>query len=150
VSEKDGSAALGAPELAGSFVNPKGLTKKFTAATAGAVVGGALGSAAARSAVGDPYEGAPDVPSFGRVGYLSVTKDEIAIVKTRTGAFSMKITDQVLARVPRAAITRVAFDGGVLLSHLTIAFDNDVVWEFDIPKVNKKTAERVFRVLGPV
>jgi hypothetical protein len=131
--DEDAAAALGAPEVAGSFVNPRGLVKKLTAATAGSV---------AR----DPGEGAPDIPHFGRVGYLSLTRDEIAIVKTRSG-FRMRITEVVLARVQRTAISSVEFDGGMLLSHLTISFDNDVVWEFDIPKVNKKTCEQVVREL---
>ena len=43
----DASGALGAPEIAGSLVNPKGFTKKVTAATAGSQLGGAIGSVAA-------------------------------------------------------------------------------------------------------
>jgi hypothetical protein len=135
VSERDGAAALGAPELAGSFVNPRGLTRKFAPASPGQVTD-------------VPSEGAPEIPRFGRVGYLSVTDDEIAIVRTRRGAFSMKITDQVLARVPRSAIARVEFDGGALLSHLTISFDNATVWAFDIPMVNRRSAARVAGALG--
>jgi hypothetical protein len=122
-------------EVAGSFVNPRGLTKKFSNAPVGAVVDGAA-------------EGAPELPSFGRVGYLSVTDGEIAIIRTRRGAFSTKITDQVLARVPRSAVAGVEFEAG-MLSHLTISFGNGVVWEFDIPMVNKRTAEGVSRVLSP-
>jgi hypothetical protein len=135
VTPSDGSRALGTPEIAGSFVNARGLAKKLTAARAGAAAG-----------VADA--GAPEIPSFGRVGYLSVTRDEIAIVRTKAGAFRTTITDVVLARVPRSAIASVVFDAGVLLSHLTIAFDNGAVWEFDIPKLNKRTAELVVRELG--
>jgi hypothetical protein len=131
--DTDASGALGAPELAGSFVNPRGLAKKLTAPGASAA-GGDLGSA-------------PGLPRFGRVGYLSLTRDEIAIVEVKSG-FRTRITDRVLARVPRTAISSVDFDGGLLLSHLTIAFDNDVVWQLDIPKVNKRTAERVVRELS--
>jgi hypothetical protein len=135
VTPSDGSRALGAPEIAGSFVNARGLAKKLSAARAGA-------------AAGDADEGAPEVPSFGRVGYLSVTRDEVAIVRTKAGAFRTTITDVVLARVPRPAIASVVFDAGKLLSHLTITFDNAVVWKFDIPRLNKGTAESVLRELG--
>jgi hypothetical protein len=135
VSEKDGAAALAAPELVGSFVHARGLTRKYTTATATPVTG-------------DPSEGAPELPRFGRAGYLSVTNDEIAIVRTRRGAFSMKITDQVLARVRRSAVTRVQFDRG-LLSQLTISFDNSIVWQLDIPLINRRAAERVVRELTP-
>lgn len=135
MSTGDASTALGAPELAGSFVTPRGLAKKLTA---GIAVPGAAGS----------HGVAPDLPSFGRVGYLSVTGDEIAIVRTKPAAFTTKITDVVLARVPRSAIVGVEFDGGRLLSHLAIRFDNAVAWQFDIPRVNKRTAEAVVRELG--
>jgi hypothetical protein len=131
--DTDASDALGAPELAGSFVNPRGLAKKLTAARAGAADGDS--------------GGAPALPQFGRVGYLSVTRDAIALVEAKSG-FRTRITDVVLARVPRTAISSVDFDGGLLLSHLTISFGNDVVWQLDIPKVNKKTAEQVVRELG--
>jgi hypothetical protein len=43
------------------------------------------------------------MPSFGRVGYVAVSEDEIALVKTKTGAFKMRITDEVLARARRHA-----------------------------------------------
>jgi hypothetical protein len=135
VTPSDASRALGAPEIVGSFVNARGLARKLSAARAGAAAGGA-------------GAGAPAIPSFGRVGYLSVTRAEIAIVRTKAGAFRTTITDVMLARVPRSAIESVAFDAGVLLSHLTIAFDNAVVWEFDIPRLNKRTAELVVRELA--
>lgn len=147
---QDASQALGAPELAGTLVNPKGLTKKMTASVAGGVVGGAVGSFAAQMATGGgtPYAGAPEVPSFGRVGYVAVSENEVALVKTKTGLLKMKVSDEVLARVPRAEIESVDLDKGTLLSHLKIAFTNGVSWEFDIPKQAKKTAERVVETLG--
>ena len=144
----DASGALGAPELAGSLVNPKGMTKKFTASVAGGVAGGAVGGMAARAAAGDAYAGAPDVPSFGRVGYLAVTDGEIALIKTKAGLMKMKVTDEVLARAPRSEIAAVGWDGGMMLSHLTITFADGAVWEFDVPKASKKTAEGVVKALG--
>jgi hypothetical protein len=143
----DASQALGAPEVAGAMVNPKGMAKKMTASVAGQVVGGAAGSFAARMKVGDAYEGVPDVPEFGRVGYVAVSETEIALVKTKTGAFKMKISDEVLARAPRSEIASVELDEG-WLSHLKIAFTNGVTWEFDIPKAGKKAVQNLTRALG--
>ena len=151
----DASHALGAPELAGAMVNPKGMAKKMTAAVAGGVVGGAaagvVGGVAGRLAVdvgaGSAYAGAPEVPHFGRVGYVAVTENEVALVKTKSGAFKMKLTDQVLARVARAEVESVELDRGVLLSHLKIKFTNGVVWEFDVPKAGLKAAQRVVGAL---
>ena len=144
----DASRALGAAEVAGTFVNPKGLAKKMTAAVAGGEIAGAAGTIAAKVMTGPTYRGAPDVPNFGRVGYVAVTENEIALVKTRTGAFKMKISDEVLARAPRTEVASAELDQGMLLSHLKIAFTNGVTWQFDVPKQGKKTAQGVVRALG--
>ena len=143
----DASNTLGARELAGTFVNPKGMTKKMTASVTGQVAGGMVGTFAANMATGGAYSGAPEVPNFGRVGYLAVTDSELALVKTKTGAFKMKIGDEVLARVPRSEITSTALDEGRLLSHLKIEFSNGVAWEFDIPKQAKKSTQGLVRAL---
>lgn len=124
----DASQALGATELAGAFVNPKGMAKKMTALAAGSV------------RVGYAYEGSADTPEFGRVGYLAATGDEIALVKTKTGALKMKISSEVLARVARSQIVAADFDEGKMLSHLKITFRDGTIWEFDVPKAGKKDA----------
>jgi hypothetical protein len=144
---ENASIALGAPEIAGTLVNPKGLTKKMTAATAGGELGGAVGSLAA-SVIAGQDSSATDLPNFGRVGYVAASESEIALVKTKTGAFKMKVSDEVLARAPRGEIKSIELDQGKLLSHLTIAFDNGVRWQFDIPKQSKKTAQELVRALG--
>src|SRR4051812_1489283 len=104
---EDASAALGAPQVAGTLVNPKGMTKKMTASAAGGL--------AASLATGPAYAGAPDVPNFGRVAYVAASDREIALVKTKTGAFKMKLTDEVLARVPRSDIASSELAQGALL-----------------------------------
>jgi hypothetical protein len=144
----DASSALGAPEIAGSLVNPKGLTKKVSAATAGSQIGGAIGSMAAGAIAGRASGVTAEMPSFGRVGYVAVSENEVALVKTKSGAFKMKITDEVLARAPRSEVASVELDQGRLLSHLTIEFTDGVVWQFDVPKQAKKTAQGVTRALG--
>jgi hypothetical protein len=143
----DASDVLGAQELAGTFVNPKVMTKKMTASVTGLVTGGMVGTFAANMARGGAYSGAPEVPSFGRVGYLAVTDSELALVKTKTGAFKMKIGEEVLARVPRSEIASTDLDEGRLLSHLKIEFSNGVVWEFDIPKQAKKSTQALVHAL---
>jgi hypothetical protein len=144
----DASRALGAPEVAGSLVNPKGLTKKVTASAAGSQIGGAIGNVAAGVIAGRTSGAAAEMPSFGRVGYVAVSEDDVALVKTKTGTFKMKISDEALARVPRSEVASVELDQGVLLSHLKIEFTNGVVWQFDVPKQAKKTAQGVTRALG--
>jgi hypothetical protein len=45
----DASKALGAPQVAGTFVSPKRLTRQMTAGAAGGVIGGAVGSIAGQA-----------------------------------------------------------------------------------------------------
>jgi hypothetical protein len=115
----DASAALGAPEIMGTFVSPKGLTKKLAASTAGGIVGGALGGAVVGAAPGGARSGAGDLPDFGRVGYISVTANEVALVKTKTGMIKMKFSEEVLDKAQRSALSLAQFHVGTLLSHLT-------------------------------
>ena len=134
----DASAALGAPEVAGAFVNPKGGFKKMMA---GGIVGiNAIEAKKKRSA--------DELPSFGRVGYLAATDDEVAVVKTKSGAFKMKLTDQTVARAPRSDIASAEIDKGTLVSKLKIAFTNGVTWEFDVPKAGKKNAVAFVEAIG--
>jgi hypothetical protein len=144
---KDASQALGTPEIAGTMVNPGGYAKKTTVHAAGRVVAGVAGHVAARVAVGSETK-AGELPEFGRVAYLAVSESEVALVKTKTGALKMSITDEVLARVSRAEVTSSELDEGKLLSHLRIGFANGVAWEFDIPRSDKKTAKGLVKALG--
>ena len=133
----DASEALGAPEVAGTFVSPKGLTRRMT----GAVAGGAVGDVIAGSA----SEGAP---SFGTVGYVAVSANEVAIVQAKKGAFKPKVGSEVIARAPRSEITSVELDPGALKAALKIGFADGRAWEFEVPKIYRKTAEQVVRALG--
>ena len=143
----EAEGALGAPTIAGTFVNPKGLAKKMTASVGGGQIGGIAGSLAT-GAIADRSSGAAqDVPSFGRVGYLAVTATEVALLGTKTGALKMKIGNNVLARAPRAEVTSAELDEGVLLSHLTVEFSNGARWQFDVPRQGKKSAREVARAL---
>jgi hypothetical protein len=141
---QDASEVLGAAEEAGSFVGPKGLTKRMTVGVAANMLGGIVGGTAAGVAMGK-FEGAPE---FGRIGYLAVTASEVAIVEGKSGAFKPKIGQSVIARAPRAEVASAELDGGMLKAALKIGFANGGWWEFEIPKINRKTAENVVRTLG--
>jgi hypothetical protein len=139
------SAALGAPELAGTLVNPKGYAKKSVARVAGREVAGLVGSVAAGLAAGDV--GTPDLPDFGRVGYVAVSETEVAVLKTKTG-WKMTPTDEVLVRAARSELASVELDEGRMVSHLTLRFANGRLWQFDVPRSDKKTAKAVVAALG--
>jgi hypothetical protein len=139
----EGSAALGAPEIAGAMVNPRGFTKKLSVGAVGGVVG-----AVAASAVASRTSKASAVPSFGRVGYIAASETEVALIKTKSGAIKMKVTDQALARVPREELEAVELKDGKLISSLRMQFTNGTVWEFDVPKIGKKNAKALVATLG--
>jgi hypothetical protein len=138
----DASGVLAAPQIAGTFVNPKGFARQVTATVAGGVIGSAVASATG------PGQG--DVPSFGRVAFVAATADEVAIIKTKSGMLKMKLTDQVLARRTRADINAIELKRGALISGLTIQFSDGVSWTFDVPKANQKSAVQFVEQLGGV
>jgi hypothetical protein len=139
----DGSAALGAPEIGGTMVNPRGFTKKMSAGALGGVVG-----AVAATAVAGRSSQAADVPAFGRVAYLAASETEVVLIKAKSGALKMKVTDEALARAPRAEIDTVELNEGKLISNLRLQFANGTVWEFDVPKIGKKNAKQLVLALG--
>jgi hypothetical protein len=141
----DGSAALGAPELAGTLVNPKGYAKKAVARAAGGQVAGVVGSTVAALAAGSAR--VPDLPDFGRVGYVAVSADDVALVKTKFG-WKMTPTSEVLARASRSELASVELDEGKMVSHLTLRFGSGQLWEFDVPRSDKKTARAVVDALN--
>jgi hypothetical protein len=140
----DASAVLGAPQLAGGFVNPKGFARRVTATVAGGAVAGAIGSAIAGGSTSTDQ----GVPDFGRVGYVAVTADEVALVKTKSGMLKMKLTDIVLAREPRSEIVSAELKRGALVSSLTIQFSGGGEWKFDVPKANQRGAVQIIEALG--
>jgi hypothetical protein len=139
----DGSAALGAVEVGGTLVNPRGFTKKMSVAAIGGMVG-----AVAASAVASRQSKASEVPQFGRVGYVAASETEVALIKTKSGALKIHVTDQVLARVPREELESVDMTDGKLISVLTLRYVNGVVWEFDIPRTAKKSAKAFVSALS--
>jgi hypothetical protein len=145
----DASQVLGSPEVAGTFLNPKGTLKKKATASAGRAVGGLVGAVGSNLAQShQKQEGT--TPDFGQVGYLAVTADELALVRGKIGAIKPKIRDEVLARRPRSDVQSVELEGGKLIkADLTIQFADGGAWEFEVPKVYRKTADRLVQELSP-
>jgi hypothetical protein len=137
---EDASVALGSPQVAGVFVNPTGFARRAVATSVGGVVGGVIAARTAPNQTG--------VPSFGRVGYLAASESDIALLKTKSGLFRMKVTDQVLARRGRSEIASIQVDGGALASRLTIQFSDGDEWLFDVPRVKARDARQFAETLG--
>jgi hypothetical protein len=138
------SAALGAQEVAGCFVSPKGLTKQVTGATAGAAVAGVVGRAVANMALGTNT-----APKFGMVGYVAATATEVAIVKGKSGLLKPSVGNEVVARVPRAQVASVELDSHMLTAALTIGFESGDFWQFEVPKMHRQNAEWLVQTIRP-
>lgn len=149
----DASQLLGAPQRAGAKVQPRGFGKKVVAGSAGMYVGGAVGaviSAAGQQKAGKQqaqFDAASETPKFGRLAFLAVTDDELALVKLKSGLVSMKL-DEVLVRVPRNEVSEVELGTGITTMPLTISFQDADVWQLEVPRVAKKDAEELVRVLS--
>lgn len=129
--------------IAGTMVNPRGFGKKVSVGAVGGVVG-----AVAATAVASRSSRASDAPAFGRVAYLAASETEVGLIKTKSGVLKMKVTDEALARAPRAELQAVELKDGKLISHIRLQFANGTVWEFDVPKIGKKNAKELVFALG--
>jgi hypothetical protein len=143
----DAGEALGMPQVAGTFVSRKGLTKKVTSAAAGGQIAGLAGTLAASAIANRGSHATPDLPDFGATGYVAISEQALALVKVKTGLMSPKVTNEVLASVPRSSIQSIDFDAGYL-SSLKIEFTDGKQWEFEIPRVFKKSATELVEALG--
>jgi len=144
----DASQALGAPEVAGTLVSPRGLTKKMSMGTAGAQVGGLVGSLAAAAATGRRSKATPDMPSFGRSGYLAASETELIVTRTSQLGWKPHPKGDALVRVPRGDVQSVELNRGKVLSQLKLTFADGLVWEFEIPRAIRKSAEQFTNALG--
>lgn len=140
---KDASEALGARQVAGTNVVPKGFTRKMTMRVAGSEIAGVAGTLAAMQTERD----VPDIPNF-KYGYLAVSEQDIAIVRASQLAMTPKPTKEVLAVAPRSEIVTVSLDKGLNLSKLKVEFTEGQVWEFEVARSFRKSAVHLVETLG--
>ncbi|MFL5861806.1 MAG: hypothetical protein ACJ780_13670 [Solirubrobacteraceae bacterium] len=142
---KDASQALGAPEVAGTVVSARALTKKRRTARGEAEI--LAGESAAGAATGKG-KGAPEVPGFGRMGYLAVSETTLAVTRTSQLGWTPRSTGVALVQVPRSEVSSITLEQARLLSHLKLRFTNGVIWEFDVPRVHREGAKALVMELG--
>jgi hypothetical protein len=131
----DASSALGAPEVAGAWVNPTGKARR----TVDAVGFGQYGASGERSA---------ETPTFGGFGYLALSATELVLVKGKQGLVGLKLTDDVVAKVPRNEVTSIQLGEGKISAPLTIAFGSGRQWDLEVARAHRRAAERVVAEAG--
>jgi hypothetical protein len=164
------SGVLGAPQVAGAFVNPKGLTKSAAIGEAGNQVGGVFGVVGSaitgfltnlaleifpkRRAHKEYEDHSSNVahdatPLFDTIAYLAVSADDVLLVQANTDmARWVKLGPEVMGRVPRSAVAFAELDLGHWLSTLRIESADDGWWQFEVRRKHRDTAEQVARALG--
>jgi hypothetical protein len=146
----DASQVLGSPQLAGVKVNPRGAAKSKAAGPAGAAVGGIVGAVygatAGMRAERQQMQVAAETPEFGRVAYLAVTQDELALIKLKSSLVTFTL-DEVIVRIPRSDVASAELGRGIA-SSLTITFGNGDSWQLEVPRPSKKHAQAVVHALG--
>jgi hypothetical protein len=155
----DASSILGAAQLAGVKVNPLGLSqriRKHSVAVGGGVAVDTV-STAILQAIGRKGEkklaaeiAEARTPQFGRLAWLAVTENEVALVELKQHGLVNLRLEGVIERVPRGEVTGAELGGGHTLYSppLTITFAGDYYWALEVPRPSKKAAKEVVDTLG--
>jgi hypothetical protein len=150
----DASDVLGAPQLAGVKVNPRGFSKSLSGNMSGAAVGGLVGAgiSAAKGMKADKekagFSSESSAPKFGKMAFLVATADEVALVELKPKLVTVGI-GEVLARVQRSDVASVELGGGKLQSDpLTLNFTNGESWQLEVSKAVKKSGKAFVEELG--
>ena len=148
----DASQVLGSAQVAGAKVSPRGMGRSITFSSAG-MSGGAVGAVVGAAASGranrrqQEIAATSETPKLGRFAYLAVTGDEVALIKLKSGLVSQKLTE-VVARVPRSQVASAELGSGQLAPELTVSFRDGDTWLLEVPRISKKDAEDVVRMLS--
>ena len=136
----DASGLLGTRQIAGVKVNRPGFAAGLARRQGSALAAGImLGS--------QPQLGPADTPPFGKVAFLVVTDQEVALVKLRTAKAVLLEPAEVIARVPRSQLQTVELGPGYVAA-LTIIFTGGSTWRLEIPPPSKRHAKTVVHALG--
>jgi hypothetical protein len=109
------------------------------------VAGGVAGTLPARIAYGPSVRATSDTPKFGRLAFLAVTENELALIKLKSGVVRVFL-DEVVERIPRTEVESAELGGGVA-PPLTIIFSDGSSWELEVPRPSKAHAKSVVDVL---
>jgi hypothetical protein len=136
----DASGVLGSPQLAGVKVNPPGYAWRQARAQSGNLAADiVLG--------GPPHSGRAGTPRFGRLAFLGVTDQEIALVKLRARKVVMLKAAEVIARVPRSQLQTAELRPGYV-APLALTFAGGGGWRLEVPPPSKRYARAVVHALG--
>ena len=130
------------------------MAKKQSAPFVG-MYAGVVGAAISATATGRAnnqkakFEAESQAPQFGRLAYLAVTKDEIALVELKLkGQVGLELRD-VIVRVPRSEFESAELGGAVNIFSppLTINLKGGESWQLEVPRPSRRQAQAVVDIL---
>ena len=148
----DASELIGAQQIAGVLVRPRGATMGRALNQGGMSVGGIVGAAGGALASGKAAKSGQaaraETPEFKGSALLALTDGEVVLVKLKAGAMTSK-PSEVIARAPRELVDHAVLAGG-LVPKLSIDFTDGSEWSMDVPRVVKKQGDtkRIVELLG--
>jgi hypothetical protein len=147
----DASKLLGSPQLAAAVVNPKGSAARLVKQAA------RMGQGAVRFGGYRPDgRDAPDAritfdtPDFGRLGLLTVTAEELALIELKPGFPKMHLIE-VIGRARRPQVTYAALDGDwepPTAIPVTIGFADQNGWQLEISWPQRDRAHAIVDLLA--
>jgi hypothetical protein len=87
-----------------------------------------------------------DTPKIRSSAFLTATANELALIGIKPKGLTATLSD-VIVRVPRSEVRSVEYRGG-FISSLTVFFNDDSKWEFDIAKNGGKAAKGIVANFG--
>lgn len=139
----DASGLLGARQIAGVNVLPRGGTMARAWRQGGVVGGGLIGAGAGELASGKAAKkgaaAAAETPVFKGQALLALTDADVALVKLKAGLMGSK-PNEIIARVPREEVTEATLADG-MVPKLSITFADGSSWSMDVPRVVKKQGD---------
>lgn len=139
----DASKVLGATQIIGVVVHPRGSARMTLS-----MAGGVLGPAMAAGLTAKTGVGKAQTPNFGDAAMLVVTDDDIALVKMRQGLTGFKLTDKVVTRLPNSSVASAELGkGGIVASPLTITLTDGTAWILEVARVEVERAKLLVELL---
>jgi F0F1-type ATP synthase membrane subunit c/vacuolar-type H+-ATPase subunit K len=131
--------------IASTYVEPRGAGRAMVARIAGGEVLGAVGGALAGTAARTPDK---SPVKAGKIGFLAVFPEEVVLFAGKRGAFKPKPSDEVILSLPRSSVSSAALEKKAVKAVLTLSLSDGEKWEFDMPRVHIKAAEKVAQALA--
>ena len=132
---------LGVDVTHAAVVSPKGQGKRLMTAGAARQAAGLAGMLA-HDAVASKDR--PDAPGGFTGGYIvmALTADSVAFFTMKRGIFRNSL-GELLERVSRAEVAGFTFGSGMTTVPLTISLADGTAWELEVPRANKRSAEKL-------